>query len=204
MRFYRVALTGNVAAGKSAVLALFRSWGAAVTDADELARQAVEPGSDALRAIAARFGTDLVREDGTLDRAALRRRVMGNPALRRDLEAIVHPEVMRRARIAEEHARRSGATIVVHDIPLLFEALDPAAFDAVVLVDAPPDVRRERLTRLRGLSEQEADELVAAQLPSHAKRHRATFVIDNTGDLTDLEARARDVWERLQERAASA
>lgn len=194
---FRVGLTGNVASGKSSVTALFRTWGAVVIDADELAREAVAAGTPALEAIGQRFGRDLVLPDGTLDRAALRRRVMGDERERRALNAIVHPEVRRLRAAREREAERAGARMVVHDIPLLFEVLDPAAFDAVVLVDAPEAIRRDRLVRLRALPEAEAEALIAAQLPSATKRARSTYVIRNDGTLEALEARARAVWDEL-------
>lgn len=196
-----VAVTGNIAAGKSAVVDLFRSWGATVIDTDILAREAVEPGQPALTALARRFGAALLLPDGTLDRAALRRRVMSDPAQRRELNAIVHPEVLRRSDALVAEARRRGDALVVLDIPLLFEVLDPAAFDVVVLVDAPPAVRRERLMTLRALPPAEADALIAAQLPSTDKRARSHLIIDNDGTRDTLEARAGAAWQVLVERA---
>ncbi|HET6578783.1 MAG TPA: dephospho-CoA kinase [Gemmatimonadales bacterium] len=196
-----VALTGNIAAGKSAVAELFRAWGATVIDADRLAREAQAPGTPGLRAIADRFGRDLIGPDGALDRATLRRRVMGDPAALAELNRIVHPDVLRRRAALEAEARRRGDRVVVSDIPLLFEAADPAAFDAVVLVDAPERVRRARLIAGRGLSAEDADRMLAAQAPSGPKRERSTFVIDNDGDRAALETRAREVWTRLLARA---
>ncbi len=198
----RVALTGNVAAGKSTVLAHFVEWGAAAVDADQLARQAVEPGSPALAAIVARFGADLRRADGSLDRAALRRRVMGDESRRAHLNAIVHPVVMRLHAERIEAARKRGVEIIVSDIPLLFEVLDPDAWDVVVLVDAPEEVRRRRLVELRGYSEQEAADLIGAQLPSALKRRRSHIVIDNDGSLAALRDRAQAAWDRLLAEAA--
>jgi dephospho-CoA kinase len=196
-----VALTGNIAAGKSTVAELFRAWGATVIDADRLAREAQAPGTPVLRAIADRFGQDLIGPGGALDRATLRRRVMGDPAALADLNRIVHPDVLRQRAALEAESRRRGDRIVVSDIPLLFEAADPAAFDAVVLVDAPERVRRARLLAGRGLSTEDADRMLAAQAPSGPKRERSTFVIDNDGDRATLEARAREVWARLLARA---
>jgi dephospho-CoA kinase len=196
-----VALTGNIAAGKSTVAELFRAWGATVIDADRLAREAQAPGTPVLRAIADRFGQDLIGPGGALDRATLRRRVMGDPAALADLNRIVHPDVLRRRAALEAESRRRGDRIVASDIPLLFEAADPAAFDAVVLVDAPERVRRARLLAGRGLSTEDADRMLAAQAPSGPKRERSTFVIDNDGDRATLEARAREVWARLLARA---
>src|SRR5581483_8245777 len=128
-----VGLTGNIAAGKSTVVALFRRWGATIIDADALAREAQAPGADVLA------------PDGGLDRAALRAKVMGDQAALDALNAIVHPAVRRRRDELLRAARARGDVLVVHEIPLLFEALDPAEFDAIVLVDAPAAVRRTRL-----------------------------------------------------------
>ncbi len=202
-----IALTGNVGAGKSTVADWFRRWGATLIDADQLVREAQAPGSPVLEAIAREFGTRVLLPDGTLDRPRLRTIVMENPERRRALEAIVHPAVQVRREARLEQARRAGAPIVIHDIPLLFEVLDPGTFDAVVLVDAPEPVRFARLLRDRGLSETEARRLLAAQQPSAAKRawrggpgNRPALLIENAGDLTLLERRAREVWEELQSR----
>jgi len=199
----RVALTGNVASGKSTVLELFRHWGAAITDADQFARQALAPGSAGLRHVRQRFGAGVFAADGSLDRAALRHRITANPAEREALNAIVHPEVRRLSAEREAELRQAGAPLVVHDIPLLFEVLNPSDYDVVVLVDAPAVVRRERMMKNRGLSGTEADALIAAQAPSEAKRARSTFVLDNAGGRPDLEAAARVVWRELQRRAGA-
>jgi dephospho-CoA kinase len=195
-----IALTGNVAAGKSKVAELFADWGATVVDADVLVRQLQQPGEPVFDAIIARFGSDMLRADGGLDRAALRRRMLGDAEAKRDLEAIVHPAVAERRRQLTAAAADRGAPVVVADIPLLFEADDPAAYDAVVLVDAPQLVRRERLIALRGMDPDEADRLMAAQLPSGLKRRAADFVIDNDGDMQLLRERALAVWHALERR----
>ncbi|HKU62260.1 MAG TPA: dephospho-CoA kinase [Gemmatimonadales bacterium] len=195
-----VGLTGNIAAGKSTVAELFRGWGATVIDADEIVRQLQAPGSDVLAAIAARFGPAVLRPDGALDRPVLRARVLADPAELTALNAVMHPAVAARRRELVTAARRRGDRIVVSDIPLLFEADDPAAFDAIVLVDAPEPVRRARLAERR-LPADEAERLMAAQQPSAEKRARSDYVIDNTGDLTALERAARAVWEALVARA---
>ena len=192
-----IGLTGNIAAGKSTVAALFRAWGATLIDADQLVREAQAPGSPVLEAIVGRFGHGVLDPGGGLDRAALRRVVLADPAALADLNRLVHPEVLRRRRVLEHEARARGDRILVSDIPLLFETSDPADFDVVVLVDAPADLRRARLLAGRSLDAVEADRLIAAQAPSEPKRARSTFVIDNDGDRTALEARSREVWEHL-------
>jgi dephospho-CoA kinase len=198
-----VALTGNIASGKSHVLHLFKQWGAATTDADAIVHDLQRKGTPVYRAIVSRFGPEFVAADGDLDRAALRRLVFNDADARRDLERIVHPAVRERTATLAREARAAGAELIVHDIPLLFESADPAAFDRVVLVDAPESVRRDRLVRLRGLDPALADQLIAAQIPSPDKRARSDFVIVNDGSLADLEARTREVWTRLQREAQS-
>ena len=199
-----VGLTGNIAAGKSTVVELFRLWGATIIDADELARQAEAPGGEVLAAIVRRFGADVLASDGMLDRAALRAKVMGDQAALDGLNQIVHPAVRRRRDELLREARERGDALVVNDIPLLFEVLDPAAFDAVVLVDAPVALRRTRLRAMRGLAIDEADRMIAAQMPAERKRARSHFVIDNDGSPAELESRARAVFQELRRRAAVA
>jgi dephospho-CoA kinase len=196
-----VALTGNIGAGKSTVAELFRSWGATIIDADQLVREAQAPGRPALAQIVSRFGNQVLRPDGTLDRPALRARVLADPTALAALNGIMHPEVHRRRRELLEEARVRGDRIVVSDIPLLFEAADPSEFDAVVLVDAPESVRRARLLRSRSLPGAELDRLISTQLPSASKRLRSDYVIDNEGDLRALERSSASVWEALLARA---
>jgi dephospho-CoA kinase len=198
-----VALTGNVAAGKSTVTGLFRQWGAAVLDADQVVRELQRPGTPVYRRIVERFGLGIVDARGELDRPALRRLILADAAARADLNAIVHPAVRAQREGLVAAARAGGARIIVADIPLLFEASDPAEYDAVVLVDAPAPLRRQRLVTMRGLPPDDADRLIAAQLPSEGKRRRSDFVIDNDGDRMQLERRARDVWLALEARSVA-
>jgi dephospho-CoA kinase len=199
-----VALTGNIAAGKSRVAELFARWGATVIDADRLVRELQSPGTPEFDAIVKRFGPGILTPDGTLNRAALRQIVLADPAARRELEAIVHPGVDLRRMALVTQACARGAWVVINDIPLLFESLDPARFDAVVLVDAPESTRLERLMTARGLSESEARAMMATQMPAEAKRRwrhpsgRAPFVIENDADLATLEQRTRTVWQALE------
>jgi dephospho-CoA kinase len=196
-----VALTGNVGAGKTTVAELFKRWGATLIDADQLVRDAQAPGQPVLAKIVSRFGKELLQPDGTLDRAALRVRVLGDAQGLADLNRIVHPEVHRRRQALLAAARARGDQIVVSDIPLLFESADPAEFDAIVLVDAPEAVRRARLLATRPLPPEEADRLMAVQLPSTPKRARSDYVIENDGDLPALERAAATVWDALVARA---
>lgn len=197
-----VGLTGNAAAGKSTVAAMLRDKGATIVDADALARRAVEPGSEALSAIGARWPST-VKADGTLDRGALRNVVFRTPDDQQALNAIVHPVVARLRDAAVAAARARGDHVVVYDVPLLFEAGLEATVDVIVLVDAPEPVRRDRLVRDRALRPAEADALIAAQMPSSAKRPRADYIIENTGDLSALEPQVETVWAALAKRASA-
>jgi dephospho-CoA kinase len=196
-----VALTGNIASGKSTVAELFQRWGATVIDADRLVRESQAPGQPVLRAIAKALGEEFIGPGGELRRDALRRRIMDDPAARATLERLVHPEVLRRRTALESAARARGDRIGVSDIPLLFESADPSLFDAVVLVDAAPAMRKRRLIAERGLSEEEATSMIASQMPSVLKRTRSTYVIDNDGSREELEQAAAVVWRALLARA---
>jgi dephospho-CoA kinase len=192
-----IALTGNIAAGKSTVAQRWAARGAAVVDADQLARDAVAPGTPALAAIARQFGAEILLADGSLDRAALRRRVFADAAARTALNAIVHPEVTRRRDVAVHAARASGAPLIVCDIPLLFETGTDRQFETIVLVDAPEAVRLDRLVRDRGLSPTEAQAMIDAQHPSADKRTRAHYILDNDGTRESLIAAADACYDAL-------
>jgi len=180
----RVGLTGGIASGKSTVSALLRELGAVVVDADRLARDVVAPGTPGLAEVVAAFGPEVAAEDGTLDRAALARRVFDDLAARRRLEGIVHPRV-REAAAAEEAAAPPGV-LVVHDIPLLVETGQAAGFDVVVVVDVPEEVQVERMLADRGWSREEALSRIAAQAARGDRLAAATHVLDNSGTREEL------------------
>ncbi len=196
-----VGLTGNIASGKSTVMAQLAELGATVIDADLLAREAVRPGSRGLAQIVAHWGDAVLEPDGALDRSELRARVFGDSAELEALNAIVHPEVERLRVERLEEARDAGASIVVCDIPLLFEVHLADQFDAIVLVDAPRPLRLERLVTDRNLHESEAMDMIAAQMPAELKRARSDFVIDNAGDREMLASRVDRLWQSLSDEA---
>jgi len=199
----RVALTGNIASGKSSVVDVWRRLGAAVVDADVLAREAVAPGSPGLVRVAETFGPGVLAPDGGLDRAAMRALVFADPDARRRLEAIVHPIVARLRTERERALASAGAAIVVHDSPLLFEVGLERDFDVVVVVDAPDETRLARLVELRRIDPAEARRMIDAQLPAAMKRAAADIVIENDGSRAELEARAEAAWRELSRRASA-
>ena len=196
-----VALTGNIASGKSTVATMFVARGATLIDADVLARHAVRVGTPGYDAIVRRWGSSVLSADGVLDRRALRHIVFEQPEELRALNGIVHPEVERMRVELVAAARARGDRIVVCDIPLLFENNLTGGFDRIVLVDAPRSVRLERLVRDRGLRETEAMAMIAQQMPADLKRARADFVVDNDGTRDALEQRVNEVWRALSTEA---
>jgi len=191
-----VAVSGGIGSGKSSVTASFKSLGALVADADVIAREILEPGQPALVQVAARFGDDLIREDGTLDRACLARRVFaGEGADERvaALNAITHPAIERRS--WEILSAAPAGTLAVYDIPLLVEGDYADRFDAVVIVDAPVEQRVARLEG-RGVPPEDACARIRAQASSDQRRVIAHVWIDNCGSADDLAQVCTQVWER--------
>jgi dephospho-CoA kinase len=185
-----VGITGGIASGKSSFAEALRSRGAPVVDADALARAAVSPGSPALAEIARTFGPAVILADGSLDRRRMAALVFADPDARRRLEAITHPAV-RRA-MADETARlaAAGHDLAFYDTPLLFEVGLDRTLDSVVVVWAPPEVQRARLTARDGLTPDEAAARLAAQLPIDEKAARADFVVENVGPAAELGPKA--------------
>lgn len=191
-----VGLSGGIGSGKSTVSRRLVEHGAVVIDADVIAREVVEPGRPALAQIADRFGADVLRADGTLDRAALGAVVFADAQARRDLEAITHPAIAERTR--ELVAAAPDDAVVVHDIPLLVELDRAGDYALTVIVDVPAPVRLERLVRDRGMDEDEAQRRIDAQADDDARRRAADVLLDNTGTVEELHARVDDLWrERL-------
>ncbi len=176
--------------------------GATVIDADVLAREAVQPETQALKDIVKRWGKDVLKNDGSLDRGALRQIVFADQTELDALNRIVHPGVTRLRDREVAIAKERGDQIVVQVIPLLFERNLVEEFDAIILVDAPRPLRLERLVATRGLEETDAMNMIAAQMPAELKRARADYVIENIGSLEDLERDVDALWSSLQRDAS--
>lgn len=191
-----VAVSGGIGSGKSSVTRIFASRGAVTADADAIARQILERGEPTLSEVARTFGGDLLKEDGSLDRALLASRVFGGEGASERvarLNAITHPVIEARAWSILRGAPEGS--LAVYDIPLLIEGDHVDRFDAVVIVDAPIEERVKRLEG-RGLSPEDARARIRAQASSQERRAIATIWIDNEGSADDLEEVARLVYER--------
>jgi dephospho-CoA kinase len=191
-----IGLTGGIGAGKSAVLERFRELGAMVVDSDDVAREMVAPGTPGLAAVVARFGTSVLRGDGSIDRPALAAIVFSDDAARADLEAITHPLV--RAEVRRRVSAAPSDAIVVNAVPLLVETGIAGEYDRVVVVEAPVEQRVLRLARARGMTRGEALARMAAQASDDERRAVAWRVIVNDGSLDDLNTAVDQVWAALR------
>ncbi len=182
----RVALTGGIATGKSVVARLLGGHRFPVIDTDQVARDVVAPGTDGLAAVAARFGTGVLRADGALDRPALGRIVFADTAARRDLEALLHPRIRRG--VEAFFAALEPEAVGVAEIPLAYEAGWGATFERVVVVACHPDTQRTRLVARDRLSLAAADQRLAAQWPIADKVRLADAVVMTDGDMASTVA----------------
>jgi len=196
-----VGLTGGIGAGKSTVARLLADRGAVVIDADRIAREVVEPGTPTLAKLVERFGPGILRADGSLDRPVLASVAFVDDATRKELEAITHPA------IGEEFQRRVAeappGAVVIHDVPLLVESTRGFEYAAVIVVEAPVETRLARL-EARGIPRDDARRRIELQATDEDRRKVATWVVDNAGDLGELEKQITGIWAELERRAAEA
>jgi dephospho-CoA kinase len=197
-----VGLTGGIGSGKSAVARMLEKRGAVVFDADVLAREVVEPGTPGHTAVLERFGANVLAPGGELDREALGSIVFADPAARRDLEAIVHPEVRRRFAEGTE-VYRDTERVVIFSAPLLVETGMHSAFEVLVVVSASNATQIDRLMRDRGMSEEAVRSRIAAQATPEARAEVADVLVDNEGTLEELEQQVDRLWSDLSARASA-
>jgi len=192
-----IGLTGGIASGKSAVSAVLGAEGAVVIDADKVGHEAYQRGSGCYSAVVQAFGPDVVGADGEIDRKALGGKVFGDPSQRRKLEGIVWPWMRTTMDQRLGALRAQGVPVVVLEAAVLIEADWIPIVDQVWLVTVAPAVARERLIARNGLTAEQADARIAAQLTNEERARHAQVIIDNGGTLDDLQRRVAEQWTKL-------
>ena len=193
----KVGLTGGIGSGKSSVSRRLKALGAVVIDADQIAREVVEPGTPGLAAVVAAFGEGVLAQGGALDRAALGARVFPDPVALGQLNGILHPLIASRTAQLMADAERAQVEVLVHDVALLVEGGLRGVYDLVVVVDAPPEVQIARLVRLRGMTEADARARMARQASRADRLAAADVVLVNDGTPNQLEVRVDALWQQL-------
>ena len=188
-----LGLTGGIGSGKSMVAQIFAELGAVVIDADQLAREVVEPGQPALQEIASTFGPDVLLPGGRLDRPKLAGIIFSDPAERAKLDAITHPRIRERME-GQIKARRSGPGVLIVDVPLLYENNRTNMVEKVIVVWVDAQTQLQRIRQRDGLSAEAARQRISAQMPMDAKRARADHVIDNTGGRDETQRQVEAIY----------
>lgn len=199
-----VGLTGGIASGKSTVAALLRARGIPVLDADQVSRDLVEPGQPALRQIEEAFGPEILQANGQLDRKALGRRVVADPAARQRLEAILHPLIFQAIAAWLEARRQEQHPIAAVEASLMVETGSYRAYDELMVVWCPPELQVARLVQREGIAKEEARRWLGAQMPADEKAALATELIRNVADPAALAEALDASWARIGARAAEA
>ena len=195
-----IGLTGGIGSGKSTVVQLLVRHCWELVDADQIARDIVEPGQPALTELAQAFGEDILQEDGSLDRGLLASRAFSSREKTAVLNSITHPRINEETQARFDAARRGGADFVVYDMPLLVDKGLHKDMDATIVVDVDAEERVRRLVAYRGLDEEDARRRIAAQIPDDVRRAVADFIIDNNGPREALDEQVKGVVEKLRAR----
>jgi dephospho-CoA kinase len=193
-----VGLTGGIASGKTTVAAILSRLGAAIINADDLARAVVEPGEEAWKEIVDTFGPAILQDNQAIDRRKLRTVIFNDPEARKRLEAIIHPRVRALAEQKIHELAAAGSTVIVYEVPLLFEGNLHHWLRPVILVACDAETQRSRLRQRDALSDAETERHVTAQMTLEEKRKLADYVIENNGTLDELERKVREVLERIK------
>jgi len=199
-----VGLTGGIACGKTVIRRRFDARGALTLDADRVVHGLFAPGTDVTRDVRERFGANVLRADGSVDRRVLGAVVFRDAAARESLEAIVHPKVFEAVETFFDNARNQGADVAVVDAALMYETGSYENYDRVVVAYCPREVQQQRLMARDGLSREEAHRRIAAQMSVEEKRDRAHYVIDTTGALEQTLQQTDTVLEQLRAEAKEA
>lgn len=191
-------LTGGIATGKSTVAQMLRKRGAVVIDADQVAREVVEPGTEGLAQIVANFGHNVLDESGRLNRAQLGKLIFHDAEARQQLNRLLHPLIVDKMKRDTDKVRQTdGRAVIIWDVPLLIEAKMTPLVDEIILVYVPETIQLARLMARNRLSQQEAEARMRAQLSIEQKREWADYVIDNSGTLEETEKQVQNVWNEL-------
>ena len=193
-----IGLTGGIATGKSTVSNYIEELGWPVVDADLVAREVVQKGSEGLGEVVKAFGPEILTPDGTLDRAQMRKLVFKDRQKRQLLEGLLHPRIQRRTAQKRDELEASGYKVAVYDVPLLFEKNLQGQFDQTVLVYVAAELQRQRLMARDGISQDDADRLISSQMPIDQKRPLATRVIENSGTKEDLQAQVQELVQEIE------
>jgi len=193
-----IAITGGIGSGKSAVAKLFEQWGAQTVDADILAREVVEPGTEGFQRVVDNFGEDMVLADGSLNRPKLASIIFSDPEKKKLLESLLHPLIRERWLRKLEEVKQTSAPVIAYIVPLFFESTAKMPeIEKVVLVSAPEEMRIARIMVRDIFPLHIAEQRIKAQLPDSAKIDKSDYVITNDSSMEKLEARAREVFDRL-------
>ncbi|MCE5334562.1 MAG: dephospho-CoA kinase [Desulfobacteraceae bacterium] len=200
MRHKKIALTGGIATGKTTVANRFRELGALILDADEYARRVVEPGTPSAAALRELIGPGYYHANGTLKRRELRERIIEDPALRDQLDAVLHPFILQAMWSEWEKRReRNPGAVIIFDIPLLFEGGFDRDFDVIILVFTQPGIQARRLAERDCISLPEAQRTLSIQFPIESKKVLSDFVIENSGSLEITLEQTDKIWKTLSE-----
>jgi len=196
-----IGLTGSIATGKSTISNLFKDWGFPVVDADQIARDVVEPGKVAYENIVAYFGHSILNDDLTIDRQQLGAIVFNDEKEREKLNGFIHPEIRKEMLKQRDHYVQQGVSAVIFDIPLLFESKLFSYVEKVLVVYVEPEIQLERLMKRDGSSEEEALKRIHSQIPITEKREKADAVVNNSGTIEESEQQLRSIlkeWNVLE------
>ncbi|WP_096202721.1 dephospho-CoA kinase [Bacillus sp. FJAT-45350] len=191
-----IGLTGGIASGKSTISNLLKTYGIAVIDADQIARDVVEPGNDAYKQIVEHFGTEILETDGTIARKKLGTVIFNDPKERKTLNGIVHPAIRQKMRDEKDRYFEEGEEVVVYDIPLLFESDLRHMVDKTLLVYVDDNVQFERLLHRDQTTKEEAQSRINSQMPLTEKKSLADEVIDNNGTIEQTEAQLQAILKK--------
>lgn len=191
-----IGLTGSIASGKSTVSSMLKEKGFPIVDADKIARLVVEPGAPVIKKICQNFGAEVLREDGSLNREELGKRIFGNVEERDKLNAIIHPAIRSEMIRQKEEWISNGATTVIMDIPLLFESKLQSFVDKILVVSVTPEIQKERLMARNDFTEQEATDRINSQLPMTIKEASSDAVIYNNGTIEETRKQLQEILKK--------